>query len=226
MLRDHNQTEAYFNNYLNEQEKRIQRFSKKLEQMVREQRPEEKVRQCHGILARLLHDKLYAQYSLGCPKEDLSATVSLYLDHVKEQNQLTFQETAEALSLAIVFHRPAQKVLSADRILDDDLLKTLYFWDDRHKTCQESYGLLFPGTARVFWQALEGKTSGSELSRYIQTHWYEDNYDASWFNAAQRNDGTYCGYWCFLGAAVALLMKFDKKLFADCHYFPLDVLEW
>ena len=224
MLRDCNRTETYFTDYLTEQDRRIRRFSEKLDRLTQEHKPAEKILQCHAILAKMLHDKLYAQYSLGCPKEAIRETFDLYLDHIKNQKKLTYQDAAEVLSLSIVFRCPVQESVSADSIPDDDLLKALYTWSGERKTSQTSNGLLFPNTSKVFWEVLQGLKSVDELRNYIQDKWYSDNHDASWFDAARRNDGTYCGYWCFLGAAVAVIMGFDKALFKECRYFPVDIL--
>lgn len=224
MLRDCNKTDAYFTGYLAEQERRIQRFDEKLDHLSQEQKPKEKILQCHAILARMLHDKLYAQYSLGCSKETIRETFYIYLDHIKTQKQLTYQDASEALSLSIVFHCPVRENLYADSIPDDDLLKALYTWNGESKINPSGNGLLFPNTSKVFWDVLQGVGSWVELRHYIQDKWYADNHDASWFRADQRGDTTYCGYWCFLGAAVAVIRGFDKNLFTDCRYFPVDLL--
>ena len=43
MLRDCNKTDAYFTDYLAEQERRIQRFDEKLDHLSQEQKPKEKI---------------------------------------------------------------------------------------------------------------------------------------------------------------------------------------
>lgn len=224
MLRDHHKTDAYFTNYLEEQEKRINRFNEKLNHLLQENKPEEKIRLCHGFLATMLHDKLYAQYSLGYKKDELEKTFRIYLDHIKVQKRLTYQEAMETISLSIVFRTPIQDNLTTDQIPLDDLLQAMYCYHRVPITSQTNNGLLFPDTSMVFWETLQGKKSGTELRQYVERNWYNDNKDAPWFNADQREDNTYCGYWCFLGAAIAIIMGFGKELFEGCPYFPLDVL--
>lgn len=66
--------------------------------------------------------------------------------------------------------------------------------------------------------------SADELGKYIAYGWYQDNLDAAWYDSDQRHDDTYCGYWCFIGAAIAAIMKFDRSHFENTKFFPLDLM--
>lgn len=226
MFRDCNRSEHYFVSYIEDQDRRIERFNRKLEDMIATHRPEIKIQQCHRFLSGLLHDKFYAQYSLGCEKENLKETFFSYLDHIQAQGLLTYQEVLETLSLAIVFHIQPQSILSDEDIPQDDLLQMLYDYGE----CGENTGnwgnskLLFPDTSSVFLDVLQGSLTANDLREYIQNRWYEDNSDSSWFESDRRDDDTYCGYWCFVGAAVALIKGFEHEAFKDCKYFPVDIL--
>lgn len=113
MLRDCRKTQDYFERYLREQETRIVRFSKKLEELVSDQKPLPKIQQCHRFLSSLMHDKFYAQYSLGCEKSLLMQTFQAYLLHVQTQGSLTYQEVLDTLSLAVLFQVDPKSTLPA-----------------------------------------------------------------------------------------------------------------
>src|SRR5699024_2101810 len=130
VLRDCRKTQDYFERYLREQETRIVRFSKKLEELVSGQKPLPKIQQCHRFLSGLMHDKFYAQYSLGCEKSILMQTFQAYLLHVQTQGSLTYQEVLDTLSLAILFQVAPQSALPAAYIPQDALLQTLYSYQN------------------------------------------------------------------------------------------------
>ena len=225
MLRDCRKTQDYFERYLREQETRIVRFSKKLEELVSDQKPLPKIQQCHRFLSSLMHDKFYAQYSLGCEKSLLMQTFQAYLLHVQTQGSLTYQEVLDTLSLAVLFQVDPKSTLPAAYIPQDALLQSLYSYQNgRTEDAPEDSKLLFPDTTSVFMETLQEKRSAEDLREYIQSQWYEDNKESAWFDSDKRTDDTYCGYWCFEGAAVALIRKFERNTFSNCRFFPVDML--
>lgn len=220
MLRDTLRPEQYFLRYLNTQEQRIVLFEQKLDELADSPA---KAMQCHRFLSNLLHDKLYAQYSLGSKITDMQKTVDQYLSHICQQGNLSYQEALDAISLAIVFHFPVQ-CIPQKNIPKDALLQSLMTYAQAEPVKKPEAELLFPVSAVMFLRTLQGQCSAEELQQYIENQWYADNRDAAWYDSDKSDRDTYCGYWCFLGAAIVKLMRFDVSIFLKCKFFPVDVM--
>ena len=223
MLRDTLRTEEYFASYLCMQDKRIAQFSQKLDELNAQANAPSKILQCHHFLSGLLHDKIYAQYSYGSSFSIIRETVVHYLFHIQKEGRLSYQEAMDAISLSIVFHIPFPQI-PRDCLPEDALLFALLEHTQKAAFAFSDVALMFPESSSAFLKALQGTLSSTSLRQYIEKNWYSDNKDASWHDSHKSNRDIYCGYWCFVGAAVAILLQWDLHTFEGCPYFPIDVI--
>lgn len=109
--------------------------------------------------------------------------------------------------------------------LEDSLLDSLKSYNNSHMVAiVDNAKLAFPKIFQEFFQCVQGELDEEALKSYIDKKWYPSNRGEAWYDADKRSKGTYCGYWCFVGAAVAKIRGFGAEDFVDCIYFPVDLL--
>ena len=69
MLRDSIKSEAYFEKYIQDQEKRIRRFQKMAAGLPETET--EKIKRCNRVVANFQRDLICAKYSAGASKQEL-----------------------------------------------------------------------------------------------------------------------------------------------------------
>lgn len=217
MLRDTRKSDVYFANYLKDQEARIERFQKKLDGIPEE--AVEKRQQCHRILANLVHDKFYAQYSAGIDLNRLRQTYNVYAGHLAKLKELTYNDWIEMLSLAIALDSMVPVTLMPP---EDMLIESLLYYAQQKNVPQYelSSAQNLSGYSQVFMDCLTGNATAATLREYLDHQWYEDHRQDSWFDSHLRTDDTYCGYWCFLSAAVVKMLQYSQEQFCDSIYYP------
>ena len=77
--------------------------------------------------------------------------------------------------------------------------------------------------AKFLMDSLQGNVTLAELKDYIENRWYDDNGDAVWYDSHKSDSDTYCGYWCYIGAAIVKILGFDFTAFRGTAYFPYDL---
>lgn len=212
MVRDSRRNEDYFREYIQTQKGRIARF----EEVFRKfQSPEDaqKMEQCAVSLANFYRDLFFAQYSAGEQKPVLRETYVNWLDCVRRLKAVPWSDGVDLLSLALLLGEAVDETLPL--LWEDALVLRL---------AGKSGGEVKFPKALPFLRCLDGTDGPEELREYLRNGWYADHRDASWYGAAERQDSTYCGYWCFPGAAVVRLKGFAPALFRDTDCFPMDLL--
>lgn len=223
MIRDIYKPAQYFERYLAQQQQRIDRFTRKLAEL-NEKGQEDKVRQCHGFLADFYYDMIYAQYSAGQDICSIRDTFTQYLTHVKGKGSMTYEAAIQALSWSILFDMECKEDLKSVEYPHDPFVDALMQYAEK-KTIDapvEEDLLKFPQVTGAFARCLNGEMSTEELSEYIDVFWYHDNKTAAWYEADKNAADTYCGYWCFVGAAVVKILEYSAEKFSDIRFFPGD----
>ncbi len=211
-VRDSRRNEDYFREYIQTQKGRIARFEEVFQKF---QPPEDaqKMEQCAVSLGNFYRDLFCAQYSAGEQKTVLQETYVRWLAYIRCLNAVPWSDAVDLLSLALLLGEAVDETLS-------------FPWEDAlvRRLAGKSGGEVKFGKAVPFLRCLDGADGPEELREYLRNSWYADCRDASWHGAAERQDSTYCGYWCFTGAAVVRLKGFDPALFRETDCFPLDLL--
>lgn len=211
MVRDKRRNEDYFREYIQTQKGRIARF----EEVFRKLEDGQKMEACAVTLSNFYRDLFSARYSAGDEKSVLRETYRSWLSYARRLKSLPWSDAADLLSLGRLLDVPPDETLALP--LDDALICTLAGKPDVPETVR------FP-KAWPFLRCLDGTDGPEELRDYLQTGWYADHRDASWYGADEREDSTYCGYWCYTAAAVVSMKGFDPDLFRETECFPGDLL--
>lgn len=223
MLRDTRRDEAYFKDWTARQFKRIAQFSQKLEQF--RETDSEKANQCHLFISGFLRDMFYAQYSAGETIESLRETSAQYLSHLHSLNTLNYSQALTAFSVGILCDIPDKSIFSTGAFPEDQLLNALAYFCRFRSLPQEFTGdSLFPELTDKTVAFLKGTLSLEVFRTFIRNDWYQANREEPWYNSDMRNDGTYCGYWCFSGATAAVIKGCTQRDFQGVEFFPIDML--
>lgn len=223
MVRDTRKDQTYFEEYIAKQEKRINKFQQTLEQLTKSGAERGKCQQCCIYLEKLCWDMLVAQYSIGSGKDALDKWFTQYCEYVRAQDNLTYNEALNVFSMAILLEKKDVGILAPypeDAFLDG--LKSYSIGQAVNGI--ENTNLAFPKIFQEFFRCLRGELDAEALRDYIEKKWYSSNREEAWYDSDKRSKGTYCGYWCFAGAAVAKIRGFHAKDFENCVYFPVDLL--
>lgn len=223
MVRDTRKNQAYFEEYIAKQKKRISKFQQTLEQLTQSGAERGKIQLCCIYLEKLCWDMLVAQYSIGSGKDTLEKWFTQYCGYVRAKDSLTYNEALNVYSMAILLEEGSTGITAPHP--EDSFLDVLESYSrdgvpDRVDTAE----LAFPKIFQAFFRCLQGELDAGELRDYIENKWYPSNREEAWYDSDKRSKGTYCGYWCFVGAAVAKIRGFQAEDFEGCVYFPVDLL--
>lgn len=224
MMRDAQMDENYFRTYIQKQEKRISQFENVFQTLcVPNNGNPEKFQQCALYLSHFYRDMLSAQYSCGEPVHVLRQAFQRFAAYAGSAGALTWADAIDLLALSILLNEDLGQA-SEQMPRKDALVCALLAAVRENEPADTDREILFPRQETVFLRCLQGEADQETLREYLQNCWYEDNQDAAWYGAEKRNDGTYCGCWCYLGAAIAKLRNFEPEFFKYTAYFPVDML--
>jgi hypothetical protein len=224
MVRDTRRDQAYFEDYIAKQEKRISKFQQTLEQLTQSGAERGKCQQCCIYLEKLSWDMLVAQYSIGSGRDTLEKWFAQYCEYVRAQDSLTYNEALNVFSMAILLEKPGVEISAP--YPDDSFLDALKAYGKGHEVeMPDAAKLAFPKIFQEFFRCLWGELDAEALRNYIEKKWYSSNREEAWYDSDKRSKGTYCGYWCFAGAAVAKIRGFCAAEFENCAYFPVELLK-
>ena len=212
-FKDTRKPKAYFTKYLTEQRQRIADKMVKL----KDADAEKKQRILTSLIGQCI-DLMKAEFSAGTSTADLKKILTSMLLVCGEYKKATYDDLVNLLSLAVVLHGNASKLIasnkqtiSSDRLLDylANATKGNAVWDNTLKL-----NPVYTALDTVF----DSEQPEFALLSYLDG-WYKAHSASSWYESHKRDTDTYCGYWSFEAAAVAKLLKLDESAI-DSEYYP------
>lgn len=216
-MRDKRKDIEYYRAYLDYQYSRIEKKFAKLAEAEGEKR--------QRVLVSLIGyeiDLLKAEFSYGASKENLKTLLIRAMSIVSENANVTFDDLLTLLSLAVMLEAgsDAKKLIDskASSISDDRLLNFLSTYIkigkgdwDQSISLRTEYKLLN--------DVFTSDDKEASLNEYLEK-WYESHSGYAWYNSHLRDTDTYCGYWSFESAALAMIMDLDSTK-VDSEYYPV-----
>lgn len=226
MLRDPRKDEAYFEAYIEYQKKRINMFAQQLELLEENvDANRQKIALCSRYLTNFTADLFSAEYSYGCDIETLKATFDQHVSYFQKNDTITISDTLFTFSVAIMFDMDCAGIINQSKVPDDAVSIELFRRGTKsivsEDSLSESISDFMP--AKFLMDSLQGNVTLAELKDYIENRWYDDNGDAVWYDSHKSDSDTYCGYWCYIGAAIVKILGFDFTAFRGTAYFPYDL---
>ncbi|MBA3925547.1 PoNe immunity protein domain-containing protein [Listeria rustica] len=231
MIRDHIKDELYFKDYIEQQEKRIEKFQLKLDE---NEVAENRIFAVKEKIEALKFQILIAGYSSG---ERVDILESQYREIASNMSDFwdmdsSYSDVLWMVSIGIMleidevtFGMLKNLVLQGEQ--RDFLLSYLLHsrdrdvdFEDDHFSHEEPY---------MFLKEVIGVSKDSaviNLKTYLNEKWYQGNADSGWFDIHNEKEKLYYGYWSFESGAIAKIMGLDDINLKEVPFYPYDLVHY
>ncbi len=223
MLRDSIKSEAYFEKYIQDQEKRIRRFQKMAAGLPETET--EKIKRCNRVVANFQRDLICAKYSAGASKQELQKAYRKYLGFLACAGAADYAEYIDVLSMAIVLDVSLDDSMGIleECEFSDGLTGLLAGYIRNRKIGQEGEPLLYEDYYKIFQEYLIGNCKIAKLREYMEQEWYQASKEFAWYGSDESPEDIYTGYWCWLAGA-CVKIRGEEASSLELKYTPLDIL--
>ena len=216
-MRDIRKDKEYFDKYLDYQYSRIEKKTAKLEEA-----DEDKKQRVLVSLTSYEIDLLKAEFSVGATKDNLKTLLNRAVKVACEYENITYEDLLNLLSLSIMVNNKSEAIklikMHNEKIRNDRLLRYLSMYiNDTKPVWNESIPL--KKEFILLDEVINSESKEDKLCDYLNS-WYKNHYGYSWYNSHLGNEDTYCGYWSFESAAIAVILKLDENKLKDSEYYP------
>lgn len=221
-MRDNRKTASYFDAYIAYENERISKKLNKLESCD----DANKAGRINSSLFLYRMNVLIASFSSGAGKDELKKLHEEACSTALNIDKLTYSDALGLTSIAVMLNnysaiKPVierfRGEFAADKLLHglETFIETgVAVWQGDYKFPDVYSGL----DALISADSVKAKEA--ELLAYLND-WYNKSADCSWYDALESNNNTYYGYWCFEGAALAVIFHLDNAYLSQNEYFPV-----
>lgn len=216
-MRDNRKNREYFISFLDYQYSRIENKITKLNDC-----DEEKKQRVLVSLTNYEIDLLKAEFSFGATKEKMRLLFLDAINRIADYKKITYEDLLNLLSISILVDAKKESIklidmnrqmISSERLLtyiSTYIEKGTGIWDTK-LNLQKDYNDL---------NLVFEKDKKEESILFYLSKWYENHSEYSWFDSHKRSEDTYCGYWSFESAAIAISLGLDESKLKNSDYYP------
>ncbi|MED4401590.1 PoNe immunity protein domain-containing protein [Metabacillus fastidiosus] len=234
MVRDNIKDEKYFDYFIIDENKRINKFENMIKKVIDERgEDDEGVRSAYNYLYGIYFSKLKALYSAGRSfneiKDYLSDVLEI-MDKNWDQNS-GYVEMVWMLSIGIMLDVQEKemgrliKLVRKSEIKDYLIEFLIHSYDNRNEIVTENckwetpYGFL----VKVINEK-DKEESVRLLKEYLEKKWYPGHGDMGWYDTHEiKDDYIYSGYWSFESGAIVKILRLDDHMLKEVPYYPYDM---
>lgn len=225
-MRDKLKNEKYFDEFIEEDSKRIRKFISKLEKCeVRKERIFPVKCKIHDLELGIL----IARYSKG---DNLHVLKDVFVDLCYEWKEVFqpeyYNKNLIMISLAVLFNVEKEQM---KRILDlfknagvEDWVFEFMLNAVLGVGIGEKIPLIFPEDYMTLKQVAFSDNPMLLLKKYLLEEWY--NIDCGCYEAHNSSQNIYYGYWSFEAGAFAKILQLDDKDLKETPYYPYDIVHF
>lgn len=224
-MRDKLKDIEYFNNFIEEELARVNRFSNNLKNgEIKEDRILPVKMKMHDLKIGIL----IARYSKG---DELSLLEEEYLKLADDWEEIWdlgyYNKALRMISLAALFEidkihvKRMKNMLKKSDVHDwvfDFILNSL-----NNEQTEVSEKLLFPKYLSTLQKVVLEENKIELLKKYL-SKWY--NGDCGCYGAHKSKQNIYYGYWSFEAGAIAKLLNLDDSSLKNAKYYPYDLVHY
>ena len=226
-IRDQIKNKAYFRKYIQQQEKRIDRFSNMIKQG---QVPKERICLVETFVAELKSSVLTAKYSMGAELNDLSkewpevlCTMAKHWDTTIGQADLI---NTVALSVLYEVDDATWDTVSkaACQYGRKDWLVGFLLSSRESGPDYQAWEVFMKNPYQTLRNILETSSKKAEdIKEYLEKEWYKGHDFLPWYDIHKSDQMLYCGYWSNETAAAVKILGIDDSCLKDQQYYPYDL---
>ena len=225
-MRDNLKDVVYFNEFIEEDMARINKFSDKLRSgEVREDRLFAVKQKVHDLKLGIL----VARYSRG---DEICLLEEEYIKLVEEWEEVWepeyYNKNLKMISLAVLFDVDKVLIERIKGMLEkSDIRDWLLEYLVNAAECEQinsSPQMLFPKAFLSLQKAVFEKNKIESLKKYLSHEWY--NEDCGCYEAHKSKQNIYYGYWSFESGAIAKILNIEDSSLKDVPYYPYDLVHY
>ena len=233
MIRDPFKDEAYFHNYLAEEERKIEKFNNGISLVIKQRGAEDPgVRNGFISLTNYKFNKLRAMYSSGCSVAEIRDFFHEVIDSIEHSwDGGHYVKMLWLLSIGVMLNIEDEQFARLERLvrkyeLRDSLIEFL-IQGKKERTSSIKGNLLFEDPYAKLVEVIQTDREMDQIERmkaYLEKYWYKGHSDAGWYDSHVHKDDIYSGYWSFESGAVAKILGLDDSSLKDVPYYPYDMV--
>ncbi|KSU86513.1 hypothetical protein A2U94_12390 [Bacillus sp. VT 712] len=238
MLRDKIKTSIYFEEFIDYEERRIEKFSLLIKKVIEEKGKDDKgLKNGYIALQGYYFNKLRAMYSAGFPAQNIREFLPEVIGVMEKvwNKESGYIRMLWMTSIAVMLNIEDEEfnrlvTMIRKEGLNDYLIN--YFIAFRNGEVSDFYeqSKFYVKNPYVkLKKVIEGSKISKEISierleEYIKKYWYRGHSDEAWYDAHKNKHGIYSGYWSFESGAIAKILKLDDSALKDTPYYPYDMV--
>jgi hypothetical protein len=225
-MRDNLKNLQYFNDFINEDSARIEKFTNKL---INGEVKEERIIPVKSKVHELRIGLMIARYSRG---DEVSILEEEYLKLLSDWEEVWkpeyYNKNLKMISLAVLFNidtgraKKIKDMLEKSNIQDWLLNYFLHSLDSEIKV--ENKKLIFPNDFTTLQRVVFEEDKIELLKRYLTKEWYNEDCDC--YEAHKSKQNIYYGYWSFEAGAIAKILGLDDSELKDVQHYPYDLVHY
>lgn len=225
-MRDKVKNIEYFNQFIEEDSMRVERF---LDKLKKGEVKEERILPVKSKVHELRLGILIARYSKG---DELSLLEKEYLDLVAEWKDVWepeyYNKNLKMLSLGVLFGVDEDYVKMVKSMLEKSNIKDWLFNFLLDSMCDtivdEDKEMIFPDAFITLQKVVYEENKIELLKKYLLNDWY--NEDCGCYEAHKSKQNIYYGYWSFEAGAIAKILNIDDSDLKNTLYYPYDLVHY
>lgn len=226
-MRDYIKTEEYFQDYIHQQNNRIENFLFNMEHLKIE---EPRLTLIKQKITSLKFSVFEAKYSLGYELHELrDEFMSNVLESVSYWGSTTgYVDILHTLSLSVLLEIDEVEWKGvADAIYlygrNDWLLGFLCSSRD-HRKEYLAWDVFMKTPYEMLREIIEKSSRKAEdIKTYLQKKWYRAHSFLPWYDIHKSQHNLYSGYWSYESAAVVKVLGIDDSCLQNVQYYPYDL---
>lgn len=225
-MRDSIKGIEYFNVFIEEEKKRIVRFSEKIKKgEVKDTRLIPVKTQMHNLKLGVL----IARYSRG---DSLNELYDEYVKLVNDWEEVFepnyYSKNLKMVSLAVLFNVNKEyldkiKILIDSTNMKDWLIEYLLN-SAEYDAINSNNELLFPENFSALHKGVYGEDKINWLKKYLSKDWYTEA--CGCFEAHKSKQNIYYGYWSFEAGAIVKILNIEDEELKNMPYYPYDLVHY
>lgn len=224
-MRDLVKTEEYFQQCIQDEKDRIDKFSNILNSLDSDNILG--INRGKNFLANFYRNLFKMEFSIGEPVENIIDYYVLCLKYYKDvcTPNDSMYDIIDMISIGVLLDSAKAQFIS----FLEEIVKRFNFYDGiilflmsylKDVPFQRTNSVL-----RYFNEILDSKEKEKILCEELG-NWYQEHKDAYWYNSHQSKNDTYCGYWCFEVAAISKIFKIEDSQLRKSQYYPYDLVHY